>query len=84
VLFLPELYGQAIEASKKYLPSYAGSPLFQEPTPLNQGNALQQGIKPPFTQPVGVTAKKTIVQTFKSPSTGKTKIVYNDGTEEIR
>lgn len=28
--------------------------------------------------------KKTVVKQFKSPSTGKTKIIYSDGTEEIK
>ncbi len=38
----------------------------------------------PGAPPVGGGNPKTVVKQFVSPSTGKTKVVYSDGTEEIR
>jgi len=41
---------------------------------------VRENTSPSTTQPKG----KTVVKKFVSPSTGKTKLIYSDGTEEIR
>jgi hypothetical protein len=51
---------------------------------LGVGGLKQGGNSIPNSGHTGGTPGKTIMKQFISPSTGKTKYVYSDGTEEIR
>lgn len=78
---------QSVDAFKKAAKEYVG--IIQKGVNRARnaaaGTNFNQG-KTSVSQPVilnGATGERTILKTFHSPSTGKIKTVYSDGTEEI-
>ena len=78
----PDDRNALLNMAKQFQSAYKSK--FDELRNEYRGYAVDYGLDPETVIKQSGEGEKTVVKQFVSPSTGKTKYIYSDGTEEIK